>query len=231
VKALVVTVEPRVEDLLASIRLAIDADVGAHSTSSNSQGTLMRGAIREMRVSFDKDKKADTEISELRNRITRSRGADPLLAPKPASVARTVERLVPTPTRGGISEILNQPTAKTSPMLRQTLIEEQSPYVQAQQQWEEPEYYEEPVQDYYQPAYQPPPQPALIAPQTAQAAQNSFQHLADSIMARASGDRGIENMTRDLLQGMLKNWLDDNLPDLVERLVREEIERVARRGR
>jgi cell pole-organizing protein PopZ len=28
---------------------------------------------------------------------------------------------------------------------------------------------------------------------------------------------------------MLKQWLDDNLPKLVERLVREEIERVVRR--
>jgi cell pole-organizing protein PopZ len=30
---------------------------------------------------------------------------------------------------------------------------------------------------------------------------------------------------------MLKQWLDQNLPGLVERLVAEEIERVARRGR
>jgi uncharacterized protein len=228
VKAKFVTVEPRVEDLLASIRLAIDADVGGNSTSSNSQGTLMRGAIREMRVSFDNEivpkQKADVEISELRGRISRTRGADPIVTPKAAPIARAVERLVPTPTRGGISEILNQPAAKPSPMLRQTLVEEQ--------EWEEPQYYaEEAVPDYYQPAYQPPPQAALVSPQTSYAAQNSFQQLADSIMSRASGDRGIEDMTRDLLRGMLKNWLDDNLPDLVERLVREEIERVARRGR
>jgi len=30
---------------------------------------------------------------------------------------------------------------------------------------------------------------------------------------------------------MLKQWLDEHLPSMVERLVREEIERVARRGR
>jgi cell pole-organizing protein PopZ len=29
---------------------------------------------------------------------------------------------------------------------------------------------------------------------------------------------------------MLKQWLDENLPEMVERLVREEIARVARRG-
>jgi hypothetical protein len=34
-----------------------------------------------------------------------------------------------------------------------------------------------------------------------------------------------------LLRPLLKSWLDDNLPNLVERLVRQEIERVARPGR
>ena len=38
-------------------------------------------------------------------------------------------------------------------------------------------------------------------------------------------------MVRDMLRPMLKAWLDDNLPILVERLVRAEIERVARGGR
>ena len=37
--------------------------------------------------------------------------------------------------------------------------------------------------------------------------------------------------TLDLLKGMLRSWLDAHLPGLVEKLVREEIERVARRGR
>ena len=35
-------------------------------------------------------------------------------------------------------------------------------------------------------------------------------------------------MVRDMLRPMLKIWLDDNLPGLVERLVRAEIERVSR---
>jgi hypothetical protein len=35
-------------------------------------------------------------------------------------------------------------------------------------------------------------------------------------------------LTREMLRPMLKTWLDDNLPDIVERLVAAEIERVAR---
>ena len=61
--------------------------------------------------------------------------------------------------------------------------------------------------------------------------QSAFNRLADSVLSRATGDKSIEDLTRELLRGMLKQWLDDNLPALVERLVREEIERVARHGR
>jgi len=35
-------------------------------------------------------------------------------------------------------------------------------------------------------------------------------------------------LTREMLRPMLKTWLDDNLPGIVERLVSAEIERVAR---
>ena len=40
--------------------------------------------------------------------------------------------------------------------------------------------------------------------------------------------RTLEDLVREMLRPMLKTWLDDNLPGLVERLVRAEIERVAR---
>jgi cell pole-organizing protein PopZ len=40
--------------------------------------------------------------------------------------------------------------------------------------------------------------------------------------------RTLEDIVRELMRPMLKTWLDDNLPSMVERLVRAEIERVAR---
>ena len=64
-----------------------------------------------------------------------------------------------------------------------------------------------------------------------QAVQSAFNRLADTVLNRAGGERSIEDLSRELLRGMLKQWLDEHLPNLVERLVREEIERVARRGR
>jgi cell pole-organizing protein PopZ len=70
-----------------------------------------------------------------------------------------------------------------------------------------------------------------MSPEPAAAAGVAFNRLADTLLSRAMGERSIEEMTKDLLRGLLKQWLDDNLPSLVERMVREEIERVARRGR
>lgn len=248
------TVEPRVEDLLASIRKAIDDDLGGLSapspskTSGNSQGTLMRGALREMRVNFDSSaagrEQADGEIAQLRERIGKNRGESAFElrapAPKPHVPRAAIEVDL---KRNGIGRILTgdvprpQMPPRQAPALRQTYVEDVPP--QPEQVYE-PEYQEQvweeqaqplpPEQDYYQPAYVP-AQNALVSPSTAYAAQNSFQQLTDAIMSRAAGDRGLEGMTQDLLRGMIKVWLDDNLPQLVENLVREEIERVARRGR
>lgn len=58
---------------------------------------------------------------------------------------------------------------------------------------------------------------------------SSFEELAQAI--RAGELRSIESMAQDMLRPMLREWLDDNLPHMVERLVREEIERMARGGR
>jgi cell pole-organizing protein PopZ len=38
----------------------------------------------------------------------------------------------------------------------------------------------------------------------------------------------LEDLVKEMLRPMLKTWLDDNLPSMVERLVRAEIERVSR---
>jgi hypothetical protein len=56
--------------------------------------------------------------------------------------------------------------------------------------------------------------------------QQAFGALSHTILAQNA--RTLEDIVRDMLRPMLKSWLDDNLPTLVERLVRAEIERVSR---
>ena len=42
-----------------------------------------------------------------------------------------------------------------------------------------------------------------------------------------SGETSLEGLTRDLLRPVLSEWLDRHLPDIVERLVKDEIARIA----
>jgi len=43
-----------------------------------------------------------------------------------------------------------------------------------------------------------------------------------------TGQRTIEELVRDMLRPLLKEWLDSNLPSLVERVVRDEVDRLVR---
>jgi hypothetical protein len=72
-------------------------------------------------------------------------------------------------------------------------------------------------------------QPTLLSRESDAAVSAQFGVLADAMMANNA--QRLEDMTRQMLRPMLKAWLDDNLPILVEKLVRAEIERVARGGR
>ena len=76
----------------------------------------------------------------------------------------------------------------------------------------------------------------LLSQTAAGAASKAFGSLARNLgvnhePAVAGGSQAIEGMVREMLQPLLKSWLDNHLPAIVEQLVQEEIERVARRGR
>lgn len=81
----------------------------------------------------------------------------------------------------------------------------------------------------------PPPQAptvdmaSLLSDQASSAVTNAFGQLASTVLSNNA--RTLEDLVKDMLKPMLKTWLDDNLPTMVERLVRAEIERVARSGR
>ena len=68
--------------------------------------------------------------------------------------------------------------------------------------------------------------PPLLSGAASAAVDNAFASLAHTVLARNDGS--LDDMVREMLRPMLKSWLDDNLPSLVERLVRAEIERVSR---
>jgi len=66
----------------------------------------------------------------------------------------------------------------------------------------------------------------LISNDTSAAINSAFNTLAQTVLVQNA--RTLEDLVREMLRPMLKAWLDDNLPGMVERLVRAEIERVSR---
>ena len=79
------------------------------------------------------------------------------------------------------------------------------------------------------PAAEPPREEQLLSSGTDASVAAAFGKLSHTILS--ANARTLDDLVAEMLRPMLKNWLDDNLPSLVERLVRAEIERVARGGR
>jgi cell pole-organizing protein PopZ len=85
-----------------------------------------------------------------------------------------------------------------------------------------------------QPVFEPPPVESAPAPppqqmlsrSTVSAVESAFNTLANTVLSNNA--RTLEDLVKEMLRPMLKSWLDDNLPGLVERIVKAEIERVSR---
>lgn len=67
---------------------------------------------------------------------------------------------------------------------------------------------------------------SLLSNNTTAAVDSAFNSLAQTVLVQNS--RTLDDLVREMLRPMLKAWLDDNLPNMVERLVRAEIDRVSR---
>ena len=92
-----------------------------------------------------------------------------------------------------------------------------------------------------EPIPDPPPPPAaapprldetLISSPQAQETMQSFSRLNEKLnesyeeLPIGNGAVTLEQLARELIRPMLKEWLDQHLPMMAERLVREEIERL-----
>ncbi len=243
------TAEPRMEDLLASIRKAINEDIGPEAGSAP---LLARPATTRMP---HETSAASSEIQQLREKISRSRIAETAAlhdtAQRAASLAAALRSNTPRRAWRDIEPVVQAqvpppppPPLQPAPRLRSTITEPEPPRPQPRV-----ERSARPASGHTtaerQPAARPPAeksdpqprdsgrngQPPMLSSAPAQAVQTAFSRLAETVVSRAVNEQSLEDMTREALNGMLKQWLDEHLPDIVERLVREEIERVSRTGR
>jgi hypothetical protein len=242
--------DQKVNDLMATIRNAVENDI--NSLGGESRGTLMRGALREMRVRMNGDQPPEPsmprtqarheELSRLRERILRNVEHNELMAqaqPAPLPPSRQRQKLpehLPTAPRAGRNDFTSimalpnpaDPFGQEDPDLRGGYAQDEPEDMQyyQEQQWGEP-----PPPPHRPAAHHGGHNEPLLSGHAEAATEQAFRHLSDSLLNRAVGDRSFEDMTRDMLRSMIKQWLDANLAAMVEALVREEIERVARRGR
>jgi cell pole-organizing protein PopZ len=68
--------------------------------------------------------------------------------------------------------------------------------------------------------------PALLSERVERQVAASFSELSEAFAARSR--KTFDEMAEEMIAPLLRDWMENNLPTLVERLVREEIERVAR---
>lgn len=77
---------------------------------------------------------------------------------------------------------------------------------------------------------------ALISPPTAQSAEDTLASLAAAVgqthgdLPLGMGARTLEDLVKEVMRPMIKEWLDANLPGMVERMVGREIDRLSRRA-
>jgi len=177
---------------------------------------------------------------------------DPGQAPDKGVLVLDSSMMVPEPSRDAPSrDSPSRDTPPRDPPPRDTSLRDASPrdLPQPKSPAERPAILEHPVVSESEPtvsrAPSPPQQPApgkpaapsnarLVAPEAAAAAGASVDALMRTLASERStavhrGGPTIEDMVRAEIRPLLKDWLDNHLPPLVERLVRAEIERVVGR--
>jgi uncharacterized protein len=71
----------------------------------------------------------------------------------------------------------------------------------------------------------PTPETGLLSREATAAVGSAFNTLTETVKKR---EPTLDDVVRENLRPMLKSWLDENLPRVVERMVQAEIERVTR---
>lgn len=208
--------EPTMEEILASIRRIISddeptpskpaakaADVPAKSPSQKSE-PVAPAAEPEPEPEVAMADLAQDDIDAMFAAMDASPAPEPAPKPAPASPVKLVEDDLDVLEL--TEEVVEKPEPAPAPVLRSLAPAPSQPAPRMADEADR-----------------------LLSPGADEAVQAAFGTLANTILAGSA--RTLDDIVRDMLRPMLKAWLDDNLPPLVERLVRQEIERVARGGR
>ena len=239
--------EPSMEEILASIRRIIADDQSLPRRQDGSPTS-------DQSVTEARQPEPDTTVHVLRP-VSVPETALPVLEAGPSSLGilhasdanQTRDRLSPRPfsAHGTIAPHYATPEGPVSTSLGsyETLPEQDMPFdsdrihqVEPVQRTEVASPYDEPLGRHepapFEPIHVDPihvEPTSLFSAATDQSITTAFNTLAATRLADNAED--LLSLSREMIRPLLKTWLDENLPSMVERLVRAEIERVARGGR
>ena len=163
--------------------------------------------------------------------------------PEPEPVVETVAEPEPEPEPEPVFEAepeIEEPIIEEEPLELTERVEDDEPVEIAEDIVmlnREPEPEPEPEVSFEpepmpEPELEPEPEEdALIDAAPATAAAGMFAALSESMRVSSEQGQTLEGIVRELMKPMLKQWLDDNLPAIVEEKVQAEVERIARRSR
>ncbi|ABS64612.1 conserved hypothetical protein [Parvibaculum lavamentivorans DS-1] len=216
------------EEILASIRRIISEDSGPEEGAQASEVAAPPPAPESLyEEPAPEPEPVEDDILELTEALPEEPAAPaPTYMPEPDFNDDDIQFAdpVPQPQPEPVAELepVYQPEPEPAPAVATGIAPQPEPVAE-----DEPETaFEEPVMSADSAPSKASP---LLSSDTESAASAAFGALANSLMTSSGGSRTLEELVGDLLRPMLKEWLDENLPSLVERLVAEEIERVARR--
>lgn len=222
--------EPSMEEILASIRRIISDD----DTANKAPAIPPKTAAAPPRPAPVSDPKP--VAPPFRDRAAIQSDIEETLA---EPVKRAAEPLPPAPAEPDILELTEdmaaeppEPEPMPEPATSNFRTIDGQPDVFFAEAPAQPEPEPEPEPVYAAPAmeapvgYDNPQTRSIMSHATSAAVDAAFNQLTQSVFTQ--NGQTIEGLVREMLRPMLKSWLDDNLPGLVERLVRAEIERVSR---
>lgn len=164
-------------------------------------------------------------LASIRRIISEDDGpAEAEAAPEPAPAPEPVQAFEPAPEPEAPAEDVLELTDRVTPETE--TVGDIEAYTQAEPA-PEPEPEPEPPPPAAKPAVAARDDERLVSEPSASAAAAAFSSLSEAIAMPAAG-RTLEDVVRELLRPLLKAWLDENLPRIVEAKVAEEVERIAR---
>ena len=215
--------EPSMEEILASIRRIIEDSDNPQSANATPE-TAQAGDDPAAIESRDPTDTGSADVEAFRSELTAVDQETELRQEFPAETPPAVEGATreatepSTPTaETGFAPAQPEPVAYQPPASREPERTEEAPATQAERRSDV--VHHEPVRD------QAPARASIISETAERQVAAAFEELSDAF---ASQRRSFDEIAEELMRPMLQDWLDNNLPVLVERLVREEIERVAR---